>query len=120
VKFGRQTQINMPRSKGREMMLLTPEEKQFLEVFLHEATTSPFTGPATQALHQIGVEYGDISYLAWAYEQEVPRTSFEVGHSADEAPPFPWTTRDSALQRNQELQRVWQQQRQPAQAPKGP
>ena len=59
------------------MKLLTPEEKLFLDVFLHEATTSPFTGPATNALHQIGVEYGDLSYLAWAYEQEVPRTAAE-------------------------------------------
>ena len=50
------------------MRLLTPEENRFLDVFLHEATTAPFTGPATKALHKIGVEYGDISYLAWAYE----------------------------------------------------
>jgi hypothetical protein len=43
------------------MSILTGQEKQFLEVFLHEAITSPFSGPATKALHQIGVEYGDIS-----------------------------------------------------------
>jgi hypothetical protein len=43
------------------MKILTPEEKLFLDVFLHEATTSPFTGPATKALHLIGVEYSDIS-----------------------------------------------------------
>src|SRR5262245_44345045 len=49
------------------MRLLTAEEKTFLDVFLHEATTPPFTGPATEALHKLGVEYGDISYLAWAY-----------------------------------------------------
>jgi hypothetical protein len=55
------------------MRLLTAEEKPFLDVFLHEATTPPFAGPATKALHDIGVEYGDISYLAWAYGQEAPR-----------------------------------------------
>jgi hypothetical protein len=95
------------------MKILTPTEKSFLDVFLHEATTSPFTGPATEALHKIGIEYGDISYIAWAYEHEVPRTSFEVGHSADVAPPLPWPTRESALQRNFEIQRIWEQERKP-------
>ena len=58
--------------------ILTPEERAFLEVFLQKATTSPFfNGPATKALHGIGVEYTDISYISWAYEQDVPRTRFE-------------------------------------------
>jgi hypothetical protein len=39
----------------------TPEENRFLDVFLHEATTSPFTGPATKTLHTNGIECGDIS-----------------------------------------------------------
>ncbi len=86
------------------MRLLTAEESQFLDVFLHEATTAPFIGPATKALHSRGLEYGDISYLAWAYEQDVPRTGFTVGHPADVAPPLPWSNRQSALRRNQELQ----------------
>ena len=94
------------------MKLLTPEEKPFLDVFLHEATTAPFAGPATKALHKIGIEYGDISYIAWAYEQEVPRTGFAPGHAADVAPPLPWPNRQSALRRNQEIQRIWEQ-RQP-------
>ena len=96
------------------MPLLTPEEKRFLDVFLHEATTPPFTGPATEALHQIGVEYGEMSFIAWAYEREVPRTSFEVGHSADEAPPNPWSCRDVVLQRNEQIRRVWEQKRKQA------
>jgi len=100
------------------MSILTPQEKSFLDVFLHEATTSPFTGPATQSLHKIGVEYRDISYMAWAYNREVPRTSFEWGHSADVAPPLPWTTRESVLRRNQEIQRIWEQERKPASTPK--
>ena len=91
------------------MKILTPQEKAFLDVFLHEATTSPFTEPATAALHTIGAEYGDISYIAWAYEQEVPRASFEWGHSAEAAPPLPWTTRESVLRRNLEIQRIWEQ-----------
>jgi hypothetical protein len=103
------------------MRILTPGETAFLDVFLHEATTSPFTGPATRALHQIGVEYGDLSYLAWAYEQEIPRTGFEWGHAAETAPPLPWTTREAVLRRrNQEIQRLWEQQRQPVGTPKDP
>jgi hypothetical protein len=89
--------------------MLTPQEISFLDVFLHEATTSPFTGPATRALHKFGVEYGDLSYLAWAYVQDVPRTSFEVGRSAGVVPPLPRTTRESVLRRNQEVQRIWEQ-----------
>jgi hypothetical protein len=94
------------------MRLLTPQEKEFLDVFLHEATTAPFTGPATRALHNVGVEYGDISYIVWAYEQDVPRTSFTVGHSADVGPPLPWANRQAALRRNEEIRRIWEQ-RQP-------
>ena len=94
------------------MRLLTPEETRFLDVFLHEATTAPFTGPATQLLHKSGLEYGDISYIAWAYEQDVPRTGFAVGHAVDVAPPLPWSNRQSALRRNQEIQRIWAERRQ--------
>ena len=95
------------------MSILTPTEKSFLDVFLHEATNSPFTGPATEALHNIGVEYGDISYIVWAYEQGNPRTRFPWGHAADVAPPLPWTTRESALRRNAEIQGIWEQEREP-------
>ena len=50
------------------MMILTPAEKEFLDVFLHEATTSPFfSGPATKALYALGVEYRDLSSITWAY-----------------------------------------------------
>lgn len=91
------------------MRLLTPEEKPFLDVFLHEATTAPFTGPATRALHNIGIEYSDISYVAWAYEQEIPRTGFALGHAADVAPPLPWTDRQWALRRNEELRHICEQ-----------
>ncbi len=101
------------------MAILTPGEKEFLDVFLHEATTEPFfRGPATKALYAIGVEYRDISYIAWAYNREVPRTSFEWGHAADVAPPLPWTDREAVLRRNKEIQRIWDEQRKPVGAPK--
>ena len=102
------------------MSYLTAEEKSFLDVFLHEATTSPFTGPATAALHQIGVDYTDISYIAWAYEREVPRTEFGWGHAAPVAPPLPWPNRAAALQRNHEMERLWQQQRKAVEVPRAP
>src|SRR5438132_1399169 len=112
-KSGKRMRTSKQRNEGREMGMLTPLEKSFLDVFLHEATTSPFTGPATKALHSIGVEYADISYIAWAYEQDVPRTSFGWGHSAEVSPPLPWMTREAALRRNQEIQRIWEQERKP-------
>jgi hypothetical protein len=93
------------------MSILTPKEKSFLDVFLHEATTSPFTGPATKALHEIGVEYGDISYIAWAYDQDVPRTGLEIGHRDEIAPPLPWPNRESALRRNLDIQCKWEHER---------
>src|SRR5438270_13826659 len=108
--------MNTQRNRDRDMNILTATEKAFLDVFLHEATTSPFHGPATKALHAIGVEYGDISYIAWAYNREVPPTIVGWGHAADVAPPLPWPTRDIAKSRDKEIQGVWEQQRQLAHA----
>jgi hypothetical protein len=102
------------------MSLLTPDEKRFFDVFLHEATTAPFTGPATQALHAFGVEYGDLSHIAWAYEQDVPRTRFEVGRESVSSPPLPWPDRGSELQRNLEIQRIWKQRNRVEDEPVGP
>ena len=93
------------------MNLLTAAEKSFLDVFLYEATTAPFSGPATKAIQALGVEYNDIPYLAWAYEQESPRTGIVVGRPAEVAPPVPWPTRELALRRNTELQRIWEKRR---------
>ncbi len=97
------------------MSILTSEEKDFLDVFLHEATTSPFfSGPATNVLYGIGVQYHDISYLAWAYHQEVGMTDFGWGHAAEVAPPLPWPNREAVLRRDQEIRRVWEQIQEPA------
>jgi hypothetical protein len=94
--------------------MLTPQEKVFLDAFLHEATTSPFfNGPASKALFALGVGYQDISYLAWAYDQEVPRATFGWGHAAEVAPPLPWPDREAALRRNLVIQRLWEQKRRP-------
>ncbi len=94
--------INMP--------ILTPAERAFLDVFLHEATTAPFfNGPATKALYGIGVAYSDISYIAWAYEQDVARTDFGWGHAAAVGPPLPWPDRVSVLRRDAEIRHLSQQ-----------
>ena len=121
-RCNREKEDSSGKQKGgdHKMMILTPAEKSFLDVFLYEATTAPFTGPATQTLHKIGVEYSDISYIAWAYGQDVPRTGMEIGHSADVAPPVPWKTREAALQRDQQIQHLREQQRKPLAALNGP
>ena len=116
-KSGRQTQSSKQRNGDLEMSILIPQEKSFLDVFLHEATTSPFTGPATKALHQIGVEYSDISYIAWAYEQDVPHASFGWGHPAAVAPPLPWANREAALRRNEEIRQLWEDERKRGRSP---
>ena len=94
------------------MAILTPEEKAFLDVFIHEATTEPFfRGPATKALQGIGVYYSDIDWINWAYNKECPvnPTTFEWGHAAEVAPPLPWPDRAAALRRNQEIQHLAEQ-----------
>ena len=35
-----------------------------------------------------------------------------MGHAADVVPPLPWPNRQSALRRNQEIQRIWEQRQQ--------
>jgi hypothetical protein len=92
-------------------MILTANERAFLDVFLHEATTSPFTGPATKSLHAIGVEYADISHVAWAYGQDAPRKNFEIGHPAAVSPPVPWSGREDALERDRDIERLWSKRR---------
>jgi hypothetical protein len=94
------------------MAILTQAEKDFLDVFLYEATTSPFfSGPATKALYTIGVEYRDLSYIAWAYHQEVARCGYGWGHAAEAAPALPWPDRATVLQRNKEIQGIWGEKR---------
>ena len=73
---------------------------------------------STKALHKIGAEYSDLSYIAWAYEQEVRRTSFAWGQPAAVVPPLPWTNRDAVLRRDQEIQRLCEEARKPVGTPK--
>ena len=86
-------------------MLLTDREREFLAVFIREATTDPFHGPATDELHRRDIYYTDLSHLMTAYYQE------DIGHPEGmrgtgslTAPPCPWTNRDAALQRDRDVQ----------------
>ena len=73
-------------------MNIWPRGKSFPRRVLHEATTSPFPLDQPQkALHAMGVNT-NVSYIAWAYNHEVPH-AFEWGHPADVAPPLPWPNR---------------------------
>jgi len=84
-------------------MILTPEEKTFLDVFLNEATTEPFGGPATKALHAIGLSYSRILNILAAYERDNSPPAWPVGHRSDVSPPLPWPDRATALSREREL-----------------
>jgi hypothetical protein len=86
----KQTRTEERNTEDRKMGLLTLEENRFGDVFLHVAMTEPFTGPATNSLHKSDLEYGDISYIAWAYERDVPRTGFAAGLASDIVPLLPW------------------------------
>src|SRR6266576_2692742 len=54
------------------IMLLTDREREFLAAFIHEATTDPFKGPATEELHRRNIYYTHLSHLMTAYYRENP------------------------------------------------
>jgi hypothetical protein len=85
-------------------MLLTDHEREFLAAFIHEATTDPFKGPATEDLHQRNIYYTDLSHLMAAYYREnaPDRRGFGGRHNP---PPCPWRDRDSAVRRDDEVGR---------------
>jgi hypothetical protein len=85
-------------------MLLTDAERDFLASFIHEATTDPFKGPATEELHRRDIYYTDLSHLMAAYYQENVGAREGLGgkHSAA-PPPCPWEDRGAAARRDQEV-----------------
>jgi hypothetical protein len=53
-------------------MPLTPAEREFLDVYVYEATHGPpFGGPATQKLSQKGIWYSHLSWILTAYQREL-------------------------------------------------
>ncbi len=85
-------------------MLLTDRERQFLAAFVHEATTDPFKGPATEELHRRDIYYTDLSHLMTAYYRESAGDQQGFGGKFDPAPPeCPWKDRESAIRRDHEV-----------------
>ncbi len=85
-------------------MLLTDHERAFLAAFIHEATTDPFKGPATDELHRRNIYYTDLSYLMTAYYREDhPDQEGFGGHFNPNPPPCPWRDHDTAVRRDQEV-----------------
>jgi hypothetical protein len=65
----------------------SPRKRSHSDVF--PTRPRPHRSPGhTKALHQCGVEYGDISYIAWRMSKR-PRSGFTIGHPADVSPPLP-------------------------------
>jgi hypothetical protein len=84
-------------------MLLTEREREFLAAFLHEATTDPFKGPATEELHRRDIYYTDLSHLMTAYYLENTPGQERLGGKDDSTPPLcPWKDRETATRRDDE------------------
>ncbi len=83
-------------------MLLTDHERDFLAAFIHEATTDPFKGPATDDLHQRNIYYDDLAHLMTAYHQENLQDQEGFGGRRNPTPPpSPWRDQAAAVCRDQ-------------------
>src|SRR5690242_10649759 len=86
-------------------MLLTPEEREFLAAFIHEATTDPFKGPATDELHRRDIYYSDLGHLMAAfYREDLGTQQGFGGRQLPVLPSCPWHDRDTATRRNLEVE----------------
>ena len=86
-------------------MLLTDCEREFLAAFVHEVTTDPFKGPATDELHKRDIYYTDLSHLVTAYYQE--NAGIQEGFGGKQTPtpsPCPWKDWDAAVRRDHEVE----------------
>src|SRR5437868_2691872 len=86
-------------------MLLKDHERDFLAAFIHEATTDPFRGPATEVLHKRGIYYPDITHLMTAYYRENDSDQQGLGGKAYSTPLHcPWPNREIAALRDKEME----------------
>jgi hypothetical protein len=86
-------------------MPLTDRERAFLAAFIYEATTDPFKGPATEDLQRRNIYYADLSHLMTGYYREHPADQEGLGGNHYRTlPPCPWKDRDTAVQRNHEVE----------------
>src|SRR6266403_1836059 len=87
------------------MFLLTDREREFLTAFVHEATTDPFKGPATEELHRRDIYYSDLPHLLAAYYRDNPGDQEGFGDKhLSTAPPSPWADRDAAVRRDRQVE----------------
>jgi hypothetical protein len=85
--------------------LLTDREREFLAAFLHEATTDPFKGPATEELHRRNIYYTDLPHLLAAHYRESTGAQEGFGGKQDPMPPpCPWQDWDTAVRRDREVE----------------
>ena len=82
-------------------MPLTPEERQFLDAYVYEATHGPpFGGPATQDLGRRNVRYSDLGWLLTAYQRELSAEGIPAaGVHNPNPPPSPWRDLDEVRRR---------------------
>jgi hypothetical protein len=86
-------------------MVLTDQEREFLAVFIHEATTDPFKGPATEELHRRDIYYTDLPHLLAAYSQESAGDEEGFGGKyVSLLPPCPWSDRETAVRRDHQIE----------------
>jgi len=86
-------------------MALTNHEREFLAAFVHEATTDPFRGPATDDLHRHDIYYSDIhSLIAAYYRENNPDQEGLGGKRNPNPPPCPWASREAAVRRNRDVE----------------
>jgi hypothetical protein len=86
-------------------MFLTNQEREFLAAFIHEATTDPFKGPATEELHRRDIYYTDLQHLLAAYYQESAGHQPSMGGKHVAAlPPCPWQDREAAARRDRHVE----------------
>jgi hypothetical protein len=85
-------------------MPLTDREREFLSAFISEATTDPFSGPATQELHRRNIYYTDLPHLLTAYYRDGPpgQEGFGGKHTST-PPPCPWGDLETAARRDREV-----------------
>ena len=86
-------------------MPLTPEERRFLDAYVHEATNGPpFGGPATTDLRRRGIGYTDLSWILTAYQRELSAEGKPAtGKPGAEPPPSPWPDFEQLKVRNETL-----------------
>src|SRR5438093_9978139 len=84
--------------------MLIPGEREFFAVFINEATTDPFKGPATEELHRRDIYYTDLHHLLAAYYRESPGDQAGSGSNKVATLPLcPWADRETAARRDQQF-----------------